>query len=118
MASRNSSSRPSSSPEASMGSASSRGRETSQRGRPTSAQKLRSEGEHEKARAPGGGLRSQPAEKPAGPSASTGGRATASLARSSMNSRSSNSGRQRNEGASAASASRGRTGSGRNSKEK
>ena len=59
-----------------------------------SLQKSRREGEHEKARASGGGLRSQPADKPAGRSASTGGRADKALVRNSMNSRSSNSGNQ------------------------
>ena len=61
------------------------------------AQKGRSEGERAKARASGGGLREQPAEPPAGRSASTGGRATRSSVRSDMNTRSSNAGRPRNE---------------------
>jgi hypothetical protein len=60
----------------------------------TSAQKSRSEGERARARASGGGLRSQPAEPPAGRSASTGGRADRASVRSDLNSRSSNSGRQ------------------------
>ncbi|HEX2546799.1 MAG TPA: hypothetical protein VHL79_18090 [Ramlibacter sp.] len=59
-----------------------------------SMQKSRAEGEHERARASGGKLRSQPADKPAGRSASTGGRADKSSVRSSANSRSSNSGDQ------------------------
>ena len=59
----------------------------------TTAQKSRSEGDKAKARASGGGLRSDPAEPPAGRSASTGGRADRASVRSDLNSRSSNSGR-------------------------
>ena len=59
-----------------------------------SLQKTRSEPAHEKARASGGGLRSQAAEAPAGRSASTGGRADRASVRSDRNSRSSNSGRK------------------------
>jgi hypothetical protein len=57
-------------------------------------QKMRSEGDREKARASGGGLRQQPADAPAGRSASTGGRADRGMVRNDMNSRSSNAGRQ------------------------
>jgi len=64
---------------------------------PTSLQKQRSEGGRAKARADGGGLRQQPAERPAGRSASTGGRADKASVRSSANSRSSNAGRQRSQ---------------------
>jgi len=60
-----------------------------------SLQKTRSEPAQEKARASGGGLRSQPADAPAGRSASTGGRADRASVRSDDNSRSSNSGRKR-----------------------
>lgn len=45
-----------------------------------------------------GSLRSQPADKPAGRSASTGGRAGQGMVRSSLNSRSSNSGNQSGKG--------------------
>jgi hypothetical protein len=54
-----------------------------------SLQKQRSEPDRERARASGGGLRSQPAEAPAGRSASTGGRASKASVRSNGNSRSS-----------------------------
>jgi len=64
------------------------------KGNPSTTQKSRAEGDAAKARAVGGGLPSQPAEKPAGRSASTGGRATKASARSSANSRSSNSGKK------------------------
>ena len=57
-------------------------------------QKQRAEGERARARARGGQLRSQPAEGPPKPMASTGGLATKRNTRNSMNSRSSNSGRQ------------------------
>jgi hypothetical protein len=66
-------------------------------GAPTSARKLRAEGDAAKARASGGGLRSQPVDEPAGRSASTGGRADSGMVRNSQNSRSSNSGRQRSQ---------------------
>ena len=59
-----------------------------------SMQKSRAEGEHQRASASSGKLRSQPADKPAGRSASTGGRADKSSVRSTANSRSSNSGKQ------------------------
>lgn len=58
-----------------------------------SMQKQRSSGEREKARASGGGLRSQPTEGMPGRSASTGGATTRGMARDHDNSRSSNSGR-------------------------
>jgi hypothetical protein len=61
----------------------------------TSQQKTRSQPARERARAQGGGLRSQPADKPAGPSASTGGRATRGMVRNGMNSRSSNAGKRK-----------------------
>lgn len=60
----------------------------------TTAQKKRSEPAATRARASGGGLRSTPAEAPAGRSASTGGRADRASVRSDLNSRSSNAGRQ------------------------
>ena len=69
-------------------------RKTSPNAKPQTLQKQRAEGENAKARAEGGGPRSQPAEEPPPPMASTGGRATPSNVRSSLNSRSSNSGRQ------------------------
>jgi hypothetical protein len=65
----------------------------SQGGRST-MQKQRSEGDRSKARASGGGLRSVPADEPAGRSASVGGRADKSMVRDHNNSRSSNAGRQ------------------------
>lgn len=52
-------------------------------------QKLRSQPERERARAKGGGLRDEPVEKPAGPSATTGGRTTRGLLRSGANPKSS-----------------------------
>lgn len=60
----------------------------------TTQQKQRASGERERARASGGGLRSQPAEAPAGRSASTGGRTSKAMARSDQNSRSSNAGQR------------------------
>ena len=57
-------------------------------------QKQRSEGERAKARASGGGRKKVPADKPAGRSASTGGRADKASVRDDRNSRSSNAGRQ------------------------
>lgn len=57
-------------------------------------QKQRSEGERERGRASGGGLRNQPADDPPGMSNSTGGRATKSSVKNDMNSRSSNAGQQ------------------------
>lgn len=62
---------------------------------PETQQKQRSQPARENARASGGGLRSQPVEPPAGPSASTGGRATRSLVRNDANSRSSNAGKKK-----------------------
>jgi hypothetical protein len=62
--------------------------------RSASLQKQRAALERARARANGGGLRSQPAEEPPGRSASTGGLATKRSARSSLNSRSSNSGKK------------------------
>jgi hypothetical protein len=67
-------------------------------GGPTSMQKQRSEGDRAKARASGGGLRSTPAQEPAGRSASTGGRADKAAVRSHDNSRSSNAGRKSSKG--------------------
>ena len=58
----------------------------------TTAQKSRSQPDQQKARARGGELRSTPAEKPAGRSASTGGRAGKSALQDHANSRSSNAG--------------------------
>ena len=57
-------------------------------------QKQRASDEGNRGRASGGKLRSQPAEGAPPPMASTGGRATKSNTRNSMNSRSSNSGGQ------------------------
>ena len=59
-----------------------------------SMQKIRAEGDRSRDRARGGGLRNTPAEEPPKRMASVGGRADASNTKSSMNSRSSNSGRQ------------------------
>jgi hypothetical protein len=67
-------------------------------GGPMSRQKMRADGEHQRARASGGGLRSEPIDSPPGKSASTGGSASKSMVRSSLNSRSSNSGRQSGKG--------------------
>jgi len=69
----------------------SRSQKPSQGGRATQ-QKQRSEGERERGRASGGGLRNQTIEEPAGRSASTGGRATRASVRSNANSRSSKKG--------------------------
>jgi hypothetical protein len=69
-------------------------RKPSEGGRAT-LQKQRASGERERARASGGGLRSEPADTPAGRSASTGGRATRGMQHSDLNSRSSNAGNQR-----------------------
>ncbi len=60
----------------------------------------------ESRRPSGGGLRNQPADKPAGRSASVGGRATKGMVRNSQNSRSSNSGNQSGKGYSGKSPSR------------
>jgi hypothetical protein len=57
-------------------------------------QKQRSEGERERGRASGGGLRNQPVDEPPGNSASTGGRTSKSGMRNDLNSRSSNAGNQ------------------------
>lgn len=62
------------------------------RGGSGTAQKSRSEPGQQRARARGGDLRSVPAEKPAGRSASTGGRASKAAVRDHANSRSSNAG--------------------------
>jgi hypothetical protein len=67
--------------------------------KPQARQKQRAEGDSARGRASGGGLRSQPAEGSPPPSASTGGRATKSNVRNSLNSRSSNSGQQAHGGA-------------------
>ena len=67
-------------------------------GRRTTAQKSRSEGERATARASGGVMLDKTSELPAGSSASTGVRAERASVRRSMNSRSSNSGRQRSQG--------------------
>ena len=58
-------------------------------------QKQRASGERERARASGGGLRSQPADTPVGRSASTGGSASKGMLHNGLNSRSSNAGKQR-----------------------
>ena len=68
-------------------------RKPSEGGRATQ-QKQRASGERERARASGGGLRSQPTEGPPGRSASTGGLTTRGMARNDQNSRSSNAGNQ------------------------
>ena len=60
-------------------------------------QKQRASGEHERARASGGGLRNQPADTPVGRSASTGGSASKGMVQNDMNSRSSNGGKQRSQ---------------------
>jgi hypothetical protein len=60
-------------------------------------QKQRASGERERARASGGGLRSQPADTPPGRSASTGGQASKGMLQNSMDSRSSNAGQQRSQ---------------------
>ena len=57
-------------------------------------QKQRAGGQGTRARAQGGKLRSQPTEGSPAPTASSGGKATERNVRSSLNSRSSNSGRQ------------------------
>lgn len=77
-----------------MASRSSSTRKPSEGGRVTQ-QKVRAQPEEQRARAKGGGLRSEPADKPAGPSASTGGRATRAMVRNSANSRSSNAGKKK-----------------------
>ena len=64
-----------------------------------SMQKQRAEGDRARDRASGGGLRNTPAAEPPKRMASVGGRADASDTKSSMNSRSSNSGRQAHGGA-------------------
>jgi len=66
-------------------------------GGPGTQQKKRSSGERERARASGGGLRSQPVEGPPGRSASTGGLTTRGMQKSDLNSRSSNAGGQRSQ---------------------
>ncbi|HET8743968.1 MAG TPA: hypothetical protein VFM98_00065 [Ramlibacter sp.] len=71
-------------------------RKPSEGGRATQ-QKQRASGERERARASGGGLRSQPAEAPPGRSASTGGLTTRGMLRNDANSRSSNAGNQRRQ---------------------
>jgi hypothetical protein len=67
-------------------------------GAPMTRQKMRAEGDNQRARASGGGLRSEPIDSPPGKSASTGGRASKSMVRNSLNSRSSNSGNQSGKG--------------------
>ena len=57
-------------------------------------QKTRAQGANARARANGGQLRSQPIEEPPGRMASSGGMATRRMTRSSLNSRSSNSGKR------------------------